>query len=153
MKKIIILLVVVFAFTACDMGNSYSGYHEFSDLLWQKSDKPSFDFEIKKEANYSLDIELRIVYGYTYRDIKMDMKMSKDGSNEKLIPIYFKVRNEDDSYKGDMMGDIIDIQEQIISDTILPAGKYSFELDQLVDSKTLPFVMEVGLVVKDLDKK
>jgi len=153
MKKIIILLLTIIAFTACTDTNSQAQRTEFSDLLWQKTTKPNLEFNIQKEAKYSIAIELRLVYGYTYRNIKMDMNMSKDGSQFESIPVDFMVRNEDDSYKGDVMGDFIDITEVIIPEKNLQAGKYTFELDQLMDQKTLPFVMEVGVVLTEIEKK
>lgn len=150
MKKLIFFIALVFTFMSCDMSNSTSEYHGFSDLLWQKTDQPTLDFEIKKEARYSIYVELRLIYGYAFRNIKMAMYMSKDSDREKLFPIDFKVRNEDDSFKGDVMGDFIDIQEMIISDTTLQAGKYSFQLEQMMDDKTLPFVGEIGLTLKEI---
>ena len=150
MKKLIIILVSLIAFTACTDTNSQTQRTDFSDLLWQKTSKPSFEFNIQKEAKYSIAIELRLIYGYTYRNIKMNMNLSKDGSQQELIPIDFMVRNEDDSYKGDIMGDFIDIIEVIIPEKTLDAGKYTFELDQLMDKKTLPFVMEVGVMLTEI---
>ena len=150
MKKIILLLAITMSFMACTNENSQTQRTDFSDLLWQRSDKPSFEFNIQKEGNYSIAIELRLVYGYPYRNIKLEMQMSKDGSNTESIPVDFMVRNEDDSYKGDMMGDFIDITEVIISEKNLQAGKYTFELEQLMDKKTLPFVMEIGVILTEI---
>jgi len=153
MKKIILVIAVVFALVSCDSNEIYSDHHTFSDLLWKKTDKPEFKVELKQEKHCQINLDLRIIYGYTYRNIKMDMSITNESGNTTKLPIDFKVRNEDDSYKGDMMGDFIDIQEILISDTTLPAGKYTIEFDQLMDEKTLPFVTEVGLVINDLDKK
>lgn len=149
MKKILYLIIIAFAVISCNSGNSLSDYHEFSDLLWHKTEKPKFEFNIKKEGHYSINIDLRLIYGYTFRNIKINMNASKDATNKKVIPINFKVRNEDDSFKGEIMGDFIDLHETIITDTILSAGKYTFELDQTMDNKTLPFVMEVGVVLNE----
>ncbi len=152
MKKIVLLLMIGLTFTACEMGASYSEHKEFSDILWHKIDQPRFEFEITKEANYSIALDLRLVYGYTYRNIKLDVAMANEDTKTSF-PLNFEVRNEDDSYKGDVMGDIIDIQHVIIIDTLLPKGKYSFVLDEQMDKKTLPFVMEVGIVLNENTKK
>jgi len=151
MKKIIFLLVITLSFMACTNENSETQRTDFSDLLWHKTDKPNFEFNIKKEANYSIAIELRLVYGYAYRNIKMNMNLSKDGAKSELIPIDFMVRNEDDSYKGTVMGDFIDITEVIIAKRSLQAGKYKFELDQIMNEETLPFVMEVGVILTEIE--
>ena len=149
MKKIIVFLGIVLTLASCNSGEIYSDHHNFSDLLWQKVDQPQFTLDLKKEQHCKLNLDLRLIYGYTYRNIKMDLRITNESGNTVNVPIDFKVRNEDDSYKGDMMGDFIDIREVIIPDTLLSAGKYTFVLDQLMDEKTLPFVMEVGIVVED----
>jgi len=155
MKKIITLfsIVLLLVLTACDSSEIYSDHQTFSDILWHKTDTPQFTVDLKNEQHCQLKLDLRLIYGYTFRNIKMNVSMNNETGKEKIIPIDFKVRNEDDSYKGDMMGDFIDIQEVVIKDTILPAGKYTFILEQMMDDKTLPFVNEVGLVLVDLDKK
>ncbi len=152
MKHLVILLMISLTLTACDTGDSYSDHKEFSDILWHKTDQPKFEFEITKEANYRVALDLRLVYGYTFRNIKLDVAMANETANISF-PLDFPVRNEDDSYKGDVMGDIIDIQETIVKDTLLPVGKYTFILDEKMDNKTLPFVMEVGIVLNENQQK
>ena len=152
MKKITAFIAIVFMLTACNSNEIYSNRHTFSDLLWDKTSTPQFTFELKKEQHSLLNLELRLIYGYTYRNIKLNMTMVNESGTRKVLPINFKVRNEDDSFKGDVMGDFIDIEKTLIPDTLLPAGKYTVTLDQLMDKKTLPFVMEVGITVEKVQK-
>lgn len=147
MKKIVLFISIAFLLSSCNSGTIFSGYFEFSDILWHQSNQPEFTFQIDKEEICNIDIELRIVHGYPYRNMKLDMLLVNGQGTEKIIPVDFKVRDESDAYLGDEMGDLIDIVAPIISDTTLAKGNYKIRLDQTLEEETLPFVMEIGIKV------
>ena len=153
MRKIIALFGIVLLLVACEADNIYSERTVFSDLLWSKTVQPSFTFEIKKEQNYRINLELRLIYDYPYKNIKMDMLFTGENGEKQSFPIDFIVQEERGVYNGDIMGDFIDYKETLISDTVLAAGKYTIVLDQLMEENALPFVNEVGIVVEEVKQE
>lgn len=153
MRKILVILTVLLTFTACDNSSVFTGRHEFSEILWKKSVTPKFVFTIDKETECKIDFELRLIYGYPYRNMKLNMMLTGDNGFEKTFPLDFKVRDEDDKYLGEVMGDFIDIVSPVIDEIKLEHGQYKIVLDQTLDEKTLPFVMEVGVIFTDKNIK
>ncbi len=152
MKKIIVLFSIALLLVSCESENLFSDRAVFSDLLWHKKDKPSFTFEIKKEQAYQLNLELRLIYDYPYKNIKMEMLFTGENGEKQSFPIDFIVQEERGVYNGEIMGDFIDYKETLISDTVLAAGKYTIVLDQLMEENALPFVNEVGIIVEEVKK-
>jgi gliding motility-associated lipoprotein GldH len=152
-RTIITSLLAVFLFTACETNSIYKEYETFDDLLWKKADQPEFTFKLEKEQHVQLDIAYRLIYGYPYTNMKSKITINNETGNKHEYMQDFLVRNEDKSYKGEIMGDFIDIQEPLFMDTILPSGDYTIKVEQMVEKETLAFVMEVGVDIKDLDKK
>ncbi len=147
MKKVLLLLALVISLIACNSDSIYKSYYGFSDLLWKKQDVAQFDFKLKDTTNLKIDVEYRLIYGYPYTDIKSEITLKHFGKELLKDTLIVSVRNEDNSYKGEIMGDFIDIRSNWMPDTTLLQGDYSVTIQQIQVPSDLPFVNEVGINV------
>ncbi len=150
MKKVFLLLAIVLSLTACNSDFIYKSYYGFSDLLWEKQDVARFDFSLKDTTRLKADVAYRLIYGYPYVDIKSEIVLKHFGKELLKDTFVVVVRNEDSSYKGDIMGDFIDISSSWMPDTILPQGDYAVTIRQVQVPIDLPFVGEVGLILENI---
>jgi len=153
MKKIVVLFSLVLALVSCESDDIYSEHTVFSDLVWQKTNQPKFTFEITKEENYEIDLEFRLIDGYPYQNIRINMLLSDENGNKVQQLINLEVQKEEGIYEGEVMGDFIDIEKTLIQDTTLSKGKYTIVLEQMMEANALAFINEVGIVVEECSEE
>jgi len=147
------IVVLSLLMTACQNDVVFSDYKTFDDILWQKVDQPEFSFDIEKEQRVEVAIVYRLIYGYPYMNMKSNVVFNNETNKKHVYQLDFQVRNEDKSYKGEIMGDFIDVRHILLADTVLANGRYNIKVEETLEEETLPFVMEVGVEVKKIDLK
>ncbi|MBN2669859.1 MAG: hypothetical protein JXR60_11610 [Bacteroidales bacterium] len=148
MKSFLIILLVAFSVVSCKDANViFEDYYSFGDILWQKNDQPQMSISIDQEQAYQFVLLARLANGYPYRELKVKVSLKDESGNVNTKILNSKVRDENNHYNGEMMGDLIDYEFVLIQDTTLATGTYTATIEEMQEPATLPFVMEIGLRV------
>ena len=93
-------------------------------MQWYKKDIKKFKVKISKNGNYDLVFAMRYPTGYPYRNIKV--RISQISSDGKIIykDAVFVVIDENNKYKGDVAGQLWDMEEVFSERQELKKGKF-----------------------------
>lgn len=151
MKKVLSLLLLLFAFTACDnqVGKEFKS---LANMSWQPNQIQEFVVTIPEAGTYAIFAELRHTIALSYPQAQINVEIeAPDGDtwgND-----YTFVFVEDDEMVGSGMGDLVDTR-QLLDNTVEleTAGTYKFRLSHMQE-KALEEIIEVGIIVEKAEDK
>jgi gliding motility-associated lipoprotein GldH len=147
MKTINILpLLFLFFITSCT--NAYKDHQKVEDMKWFRSDVKTFDVDIPNDGNYDIFFTMRHSTGYPFRNIGVRIEQITPEGIELSKETNFLVVDENDEYKGDVIGQLWDIEELFSENTPLQKGKYTFKISHIMNSDPVILVMDIGLTIK-----
>ena len=153
MKKIALpcFIVVLLMFTACQKGNIYSERHKFENYTWQRFDKVTFEIPIA-DAGITGDIvfTIRHITQYPYPNLPVYIILNTPSGEERILEKDIRLINDDQSFKGDVAGDLWDVEELLWPGFYFTeAGTYTIEIENLIPKMGIPGLVDVGIYVKD----
>ena len=127
----------------------YKKYSTFSNIEWRQDDIRKFTFQIK-DTTYSHNIIIPVRYTYGYRNSDLRVKVIWEGPDgfSKVDEVSIPIRDSHGKFLGKGMGDIWDIEFPYKNGVTLKKGTYTLSLQHQMNRDPFPFVMEVGIVVK-----
>ncbi len=154
-KKICLLLIVVFFVTACSNNKIYQQYEELAKFQWERSKVLNYTMPIKDNSkNYFLGSSLRFLASVAHSSIKINFKMTAPSGKVELVKAYeIKIRNEK-GIDGSVMGDIADVDKPLEeSIKFAEKGDYKVEITHNMNAiEILNGVQSVGIFLEDKDK-
>lgn len=144
MKKIAILLLVMFGTLSCDKKQVYRDFeNEIEAQRWTENDVKTHEFEIlEADRHYNIFIEISHVLGTEMDEFPLNFEVTKpDGSSEKAeVLINFK--------NSDCMGDVCDVKFLVKEKVKLKKGKYKVQFSPISKYGFVPNIIGVGLTVE-----
>ena len=144
-KGLTVILFIIF-FSSCS--NTYSDFQKVEDLKWFRTDIKTFEVDIPEDGNYDLFFALRHSSGYPFRNIGVKFVQITPDGKELSKEIDFLVVNENDEYKGEVIGQLWDIEELFSEKTPLKKGKYTFKISHIMNSDPVILVIDIGMVIR-----
>ncbi len=156
MKKYLIIIVLsIFALTACNKSKIYEERHKFDNYTWNRF-KPLF-FEVPVndiKSEYNVYLTLRHITQYPYDNLKTNLTMYAPSGEERTTRHTFIIKDEDGKFLGAGAGDLWDVELLVKGKMVFnEEGTYKFQIDNLMDYYDIVGLMDLGLVVKKAEKK
>jgi gliding motility-associated lipoprotein GldH len=145
MKKLNLVFVLFFLLSC---GNVYKEHQKIDEMKWFRTDVKSFDVEIPDDGEYDLYFTMRHSTGYPFRNIGVNIVQITPDGKELSKEANFLIVDENDEYKGDVIGQLWDIQELFSEKTELKAGNYTFKIGHIMNSDPVILIIDVGLTIK-----
>ena len=145
------MLILAFALLS-SCSNTYKEHQKIKDLKWQKTDIKTFEVNIKEDGVYNLFFTMRHSVGYPFTSIKI--KIEQITPNEEIFEknAEFAISDENGKYTGEVVGDLWDTENLFSENTSLKKGKYVFKISHAMNHDPVILVIDVGLVVKKVEK-
>ncbi len=160
MRQITFLFLAIFmiTITGCDSRKViYSEHESFGeDFYWYKKDVKTFVVDVKENAHpLELVLTFRYASSYFYDKALIQIVETDPSGNAVRRDVDLKIRDEKGEFIGDKGFDIIDIEYVLDGKKQYPVfGKYKYEISQVMpDIDPLEFAMDVGLIVREIEKK
>jgi gliding motility-associated lipoprotein GldH len=151
-QRIIIFPIFLALLSSCNY--EYKGYVDDLGGGWEKGRTITFRPGIEDStANYRIDLDLRHVYGFGHRSLKLRTRIESPSGKVRIEENEIQVRKndgvQDPEYLGSCSGDICDLRAVLIQDIrFTERGEYRIDIRHRMASETLAGVLGVGLVLK-----
>jgi gliding motility-associated lipoprotein GldH len=148
------VLAVLFLLLSCNSNQVFEEASECDGYLWKRTDEKVFFVNISDTAaTYIVKLNLRFVEGCPYKTIwcKFTNYLPRDSTLTKKYGV--EIRDKDNNYIGDGMGDIWDCSQIIESGVRFNnTGIVKFGISHLMEQETVGFIAEVGLVINKISE-
>jgi gliding motility-associated lipoprotein GldH len=144
------LILILLLFAGCS--GVYEKHQEVEDMVWKRDQAYVFEVEIDEpRAGYQVNGAIRHHEAMSVHDIVTKITYSGPGVSETAFDFVFTLANEHGEWLGDGMGDIYDMEQQIVERLAFPeAGTYTFTIQHVMKQEMIPGVMAVSLSLKKL---
>jgi gliding motility-associated lipoprotein GldH len=121
---------------------------------WSSNFKPEIDFDIKDTVSlYNIYVVLRHTDAYRYNNIYLNILTTVPGDTTHKERLDLRLATDDKGWLGSGMDDIF--EHRILINRGIPlrfakAGRYTFQLQQIMREEPLQHVMNVGIRVEKL---
>jgi gliding motility-associated lipoprotein GldH len=146
-------IIILIAFIAsCNTIDIYEKTKPFSSHEWKGNEKPSFTFEIKDTASlYDIFLVFRHTDAYNFNNIWVNVTTTPPGDTATTQPLDLKLADNQNGWLGSGMDDIFEHRIKITATPVrLKAGKYNFNLQQIMREEPLKHVLNAGIRVEKI---
>jgi len=146
MKKNIVILLTLILLSSCS--DVFREFQSVTDMKWYKKDAKIFRVNISKEAKYDFIFAMRYPTGFPYNRIKV--KITRVSENTEAVSKHaeFTVIDENNQYKGEVSGELWDLEEIFSENELLKPGKYTFKIEHDMNSDPVIAIIDIGLIVR-----
>ncbi len=152
-KKITFILFIIIGLCSCGKKTIFEKYKKIDNYTWSSDAVISFDVDIKDTTKkYDIYVAVRHSEVYPFDNLYVGVDIFTPAGDKRSKDYYLELRNEDRSFKGDVLGDIWDVKVQIMKNASFNSkGVHKFDISNLMQYINLPDVMEIGLIVERKD--
>ena len=125
-------------------------------MIWNQTDAKVFKIDVQENKHpFELVIDFRYMTAYPYDKLLLEVMEIKPGGEKIRHDVDIPVREANGEFIGDKGFDIIDLEFVFDSNLQYPTfGTYTYEIRQVMpEIEILPGVMEIGLILRDKEKK
>ena len=153
-KYLLIIIVSIFALTACNKGKIYEKRQEFDNYTWNRF-KPLF-FEVAVtdiKSEYNAYLTLRHITQYPYDDLKINLTIYSPSGEERTTMHTFLIKDKEGKFLGTGAGDLWDLKLLVKKKLFFnKKGTYKFQIDNLMDYYDIVGLVDLGMVVEKAEK-
>ena len=147
--KMIRFLLPALLLIACSSDSVFKEYKKYENLEWPLQDPAVFHYNNKTDsATHNVFLAFRYAQGFAFPKMLVLVTQTSPDGDKTQIPLAFDVKKADGTYIGDASGDIYDIESSIIKQLKMKKGDYTYSVSYIMPISKLPFVMEVGIIVR-----
>lgn len=142
--------VIILMLTGCGRRTIYEKSEKFPDYSWNRFKYLYFNAEIEDTAGtYDILLTVRHITQYPYKNLDVNFTSYTPSGEERSMDYSFMLKDADNKFLGDGMGDLWDIELPLREKTRFPEiGKYKFEIENKMTKFETPGIMEVGIVIR-----
>jgi gliding motility-associated lipoprotein GldH len=146
-------LCVVLMITSCDNNRLFEENQTIADSNWNQSDKKTFEVNIENATiPTNFYINVRNADDYPYSNLYLFITTTFPSGKKAVDTLECMLANEKGKWLGSGMGDIYDNQIPFKRNVRFPEkGLYKFEFQHGMRVDVLPFIMDVGLRIENVE--
>jgi gliding motility-associated lipoprotein GldH len=149
----LILLALASLVISCDSGRIYQERKTLSpDMTWDKDSLLTYKVDVQDASqSYDIEIDIRTVDFYQFANLWLFVNTIAPNGAMQRDTVEYKLRDEKGFSNGNRMafGEVEDYDFSFKENVKFPApGKYTFQIQHGMRMKILPFVDEIGLIVR-----
>lgn len=150
MKRVILFLLTIVSFTACDRTRVFESYHEIDGTGWNKDSVVTFKFTIEDTIQgHNLYINLRNKGNYPNSNIWLFLSVDSPDGTTLSDTIEFTLADPTGKWLGSGLGDLFDNQIIYRSNIYFPqTGAYLFNIQHGMRSEILEGIRDIGIRVE-----
>jgi gliding motility-associated lipoprotein GldH len=154
-KTIVLLLLLSTILTSCSKDKVFEKYIKIENNKWKRDNIITFNVDIKDaKPNYDITLALRHTPYYSFANIKVNVTLTFPSGDIRTRDFNIFLRNPDGSFKGDVAGDLWDINYPVFNEITFPdPGIYKIEVQNIMPIVELPDIMDVGMIVRKSKNK
>ncbi|NLZ73918.1 MAG: gliding motility lipoprotein GldH [Bacteroidales bacterium] len=144
--------LLCFLFIMCTTSNVI--YHSFQSINpkgWEKQDTIHFSIPIETEEQLLLEIEIRHITDYKYKELKLALTHNlMDSTTTKTDSLSITLANDEGRWKGIGIGSIFQIKDTLcITNRTFP-GNYKIDISHLMQKESIPGIHDIGVRITTL---
>jgi gliding motility-associated lipoprotein GldH len=150
-KNIVFFLLIIIGLFSCGKRTIFEKYIEIDNSTWNCKSVISFNVPISDIGKkYNIYLVVRHSEVYPFNNLYVGVDIYTPSGDKRSNEYYLEIRNEDRSFKGDVLGDIWDVKVQIMRNaSFTKEGIHKFDISNLMQYTNLPDIMEIGLIVEE----
>lgn len=155
-SRSLIFLCFISTIIACNENLIFKEFNkDFPQFRWEKTKQIEFSPEITDISNnYSVSLELRHVFGFQFKDMKVQVETISPSGKSSIKPYEFAVMDQNNEYLSECSVDICDLKTTIEENMKFEeAGTYKYIIEHNMPVHILPNVMEMGLIIEKHSQK
>lgn len=117
-------------------------------MQWEKKSVQTFEVIIEKDIVLDGIFVIRHVYGFSYPEIKVSYKLSKDGEDLENRTMTVPIKDQHGDYVGEGSVDLWDVNYPFFENVQFEPGTYVFQFSHEMQRDPLPLIMDVGLILE-----
>lgn len=151
-KYSIALLIATCLFSACSDDAIFDSAYSFDDRSWGQTELVKFDVDIQDTTEqYSLILTMRNTTNYAYNNFWIYLYVTTPDGKTSKTPYEIQVTNPDGSWIGTKSGTIVESKLVFRTSAFKQAGVYSYTLEQGINKKEMPEILDIGLRVEPFE--
>jgi gliding motility-associated lipoprotein GldH len=121
----------------------------FPNYIWKSGQKIVFTPRIEDVTkSYKLILGIRHLYGFQLNSLAVNLRSISPSGKETSNTFTLSIKDSENKYLGDCAGDICDLETVVINSIKFEeTGTYKFIVTHNLSGKSLPGVMEFGLII------
>ena len=150
MKRLFIVLIIGYIFSACDTNRVYEDYVSIPAEGWHKDSLLRFNVPSEDTiANHNIYINIRNQGNYANSNIWIFLEVNSPNGEVLTDTVEFILAEPSGKWKGSGIGDLYDNQFLYRQNVFFPeSGEYGFSLQQGMRSDVLSGINDVGIRVE-----
>ena len=154
----LLLLATFTVLAGCNSSKTLFEEHQSigEDMVWQPSEPITFTIDVSENKHdYELAVAVRYANGFPYNKLPIFITETNPNGESVRKDIELIIQPTPGEYLGEKGFDIIDLEQVIDAQKEFPTfGKYTYTLIPDTDDPAgFPLMMEVGLILRDTQKK
>lgn len=140
---------------ACSGGYWYRHFEKVSGYIWEKQHIVVFEIPVKEPMPLlKTTLALRYGDGYEHNDLNVRALLESPSGKTTTLEAQFAIKDLKGEYVGKGMGELWDTQVELPEITELPeVGTYRLSLQHAMPEPEVFFVVDLGVLIKDISKK
>lgn len=151
--KLLVVSILLLCIFACERGVVFEDGLKIKNAQWERSEKAMFEFTIDDTtAVYDFYLNFRHGSEYPYQNIYL-FTQTKSPSNQLAVDTaQMLLADKKGRWMGKGIGDIFDYEFKFKQGRLFPeAGVYTFQIEQAMRDKTLPYITDIGISIKKVN--
>ena len=149
-QRTCIILIIAIVFISCNKNKVFEKHHKFNNNTWAKTENITFKTTIENiDRTYDILIAVRHMSGYPFANVVIGLTIETPVGEKRMMQHDLIIRNTDNSFKGDGLGDIWDVEVAVFKKfQFKNTGMYKFIIENRMHLAEMPGIMAIGLVIK-----
>lgn len=147
------ILLMAILFVSCEKAPTYEKTYVFDNKEWTQNVKPIFSVDIKDVTKeYDFVLTIRTTTDYKYNNLWIYMNTTTPDGRKAREPFEIIITNPDGTWSGKKTGTIVENSLAFNRRKMPLKGKYTFVIEQGITDSKIEQVLDLGLLVKELEK-
>lgn len=146
------VVLLCFLFIACTTSNViYHSFHAVNPKGWEKQDTLHFSIPIEIEEKLLLELEVRHLSYYKYRELKLSLCYNlMDSTIIETDSLCITLANDKGRWNGIGIGSIYQLKDTLLITDVPAPGNYQIEISHLMQEETLSGIHDIGVKITSL---
>lgn len=152
-SSFLLLLYTTMLLPACAKIEIFEKNAVIPKHLWKYDLKPQFEFDVTDTVSeYNLYLVMRHTDAYGYNNIWLNLGSQAPADTMRFQRLELQLGSDAGGWEGSGMDDIWELRKPISRGPLKfnKAGKYKFQVEQIMRENPLPGIMSVGVRVEKL---
>lgn len=143
------VILLCFLFITCTTPNViYHVYQSVNPKGWERQDTLHFSIPIEVESKYLLELEIRHLTDYEYKELKLALCHNlMDSTKRATDSLCISMANDEGRWQGIGIGSIYQLKDTLPITHRIPPGNYQIGISHAMQKSSIPGIHDIGIKI------